>query len=236
MKNLILLVALALPVLLSSQVIDSAYLTEYIVMKNGAKTEVNIVDDDDDFVYIERNGAKNKVPKSSLSDWKTGNLWEQPFAYNEKGDIEYVEVIELPGIAKDEVYLRAKKMFISLFKDSRNVLEYDDKEAGTLIGNGNTSVSWVTQFMDIPVSITMWFTLTIDVKEGKYRLTLNNFENQAPVSQYSNGDRYGLEIAFPENEEVPKLNREMKAAALTEIDALFKQVKKTMAEKPAKDW
>lgn len=233
-KNLFTVLAMALASFAFGQVIDSSYLEEYVVMKNGKKTMLDITSDDADFIYFTKDGKENKIPKSQVTDWKAGQLWQQPFKYNEKGEIEYQEVVKLDSLTKDEIYNRAKRMFTKLFKDSRNVLELDDKEAGTLIGNGNTDVHYSTGLG--AGHATFWFTITIDVKEGRYRLTLNGFDNEFAATTYTARDRSSLEVIFPANQEPNKYSKKLKEADLQEIDNLFKAIKKMMAEKPLKDW
>jgi hypothetical protein len=241
-KQILLPLALvALANLAFAQVIDSIYLQEFIVLKDGTKTFVDVLGEDYDNVIIMRNGKEKKILKENLLEWNSGNIWQQPFKYNEEGEIEYQEVVPIDSLTKDEIYNRAKRMFSKMFKDSRDVLELDDKEAGTLIGNGNTEILWKTDgILGMVVSIRLWFTVTIDVKDGKYRVTLNNFENETDAfrsgSTYVKGTRYPIEQAFPISGEVQKIQRGMKEAELLEIDSLLKSIKKMMAEKPSKDW
>lgn len=237
MKNLtVCVVALLLPLFAIGQIIDSTYLTEYIVQKNGVKTEVDVIKIDDTDVYIFRNNREVKIPKKELLEWSEGSLWKQPFRYNDKGEIEYQEVVALDSLSKEAIYNRAKRMFVTLFKDSRNVLELDDKESGSLIGNGNTDVYYHTGYLNVNAHATFWFTIEIDIKDGRYRLTLNNFENEFAATQYTSRDRSSLEVMFPANEEPNKFSKNLKAADLMEIDSLMRRIKKMMAEKPSKDW
>jgi hypothetical protein len=77
------------------------------------------------------------------------------------------------ALTKDEIYDLALQFIAENFKSAKSVLEYQDKEAGRIIGNGTTSIN--DGFMGRPAS----FTMVIDIKDGRYRVSYKSLEYQA---------------------------------------------------------
>ena len=92
-------------------------------------------------------------------------------------------VFEAPGFTKEQIYNGAKIWIAENFKSSKAVLELEDKENGVIIGNGIVpypcsgfsclgSEGW-----KVP------FTMRIDIKDYKFRLTFSNILLSCPRSQ-----------------------------------------------------
>ena len=97
-------------------------------------------------------------------------------AYAEKVPLsEVVEVVEVAGMTQKQIFDSSKIWMAKAFKSSNAVIQYEDVSTGTIIGKGN---------MDYPCS-GFWncaahssskilFTLKIDTKDNKARLTFND--------------------------------------------------------------
>lgn len=79
----------------------------------------------------------------------------------------FEQVCNTPGLAKDKVYDKTLQWISRNFKSAKSVIEYQDRNAGTIIGNGRTNFG---NFVEIPVS----FTMEITIKDGKYRVVFDN--------------------------------------------------------------
>lgn len=92
--------------------------------------------------------------------------------YNIKATTEEMTheyVIDYPGITKDEIFERAIKWIALNFKSAKQVIDYQDKSAGSIIAKGILpEVSLEGRYVDIS------FTLSIDVKENKARYVFTN--------------------------------------------------------------
>lgn len=90
------------------------------------------------------------------------------------GKITYQGVEELPGKSKSEIISSAKVWFAKVFKDSRDVLELVDADAGRLVANASLG--------DLPgvstVRGAVFFTITIECKDGKYRYIMSDFNHR----------------------------------------------------------
>lgn len=105
------------------------------------------------------------------------------------GKITYSEVVTLKDtVSKNELFSRAKICFVHLFKNSNNVIQNEDKEAGNIIGKGNIKVyarALGTNYDGGYVN----FTLSIAIKDGRYKYTITDFvhEGATPAGNLENG-------------------------------------------------
>lgn len=78
------------------------------------------------------------------------------------------EKIYQTNIPKDKIYEKCLQWIAQYFKSAKAVLEYQDKEAGKIIGNGTTNI------LNVMVEIPVTFTMEITIKEGKFRIVFDN--------------------------------------------------------------
>jgi hypothetical protein len=82
--------------------------------------------------------------------------------------LTYSEIIELPNITQDELYIKANSWFVDNFNDAESVIQFQDKEAGKLMGKYVTSAK-----MSI-YNYRIKSTIQIDLKENKVRVTFKD--------------------------------------------------------------
>jgi len=89
-------------------------------------------------------------------------------------EFEFTLIDTLPG-TKSELYIYARSWLASAFKSSKSVIEMEDKESGTIIGNG-IFVHPVNSAFGNQVGIDIIrFTIAINTKDNKYRAILSNY-------------------------------------------------------------
>lgn len=108
------------------------------------------------------------------------------------GEYGYSEIVTVDSMNKESLYSNAKVFLANAFKSSKDVIQYEDKEAGKIIGKGNLSVignqnkvmgqSWERK-------ITAYFSFEISCKDNKYRyriydITFKSFD-QHTSRQYA---------------------------------------------------
>lgn len=118
------------------------------------------------------------------------------YQVDDNGNVTYVDLLENLTLSKDEIYTRAKSFFIFTYNDADEVIQDDNKEAGTIIGkcifkniHAGYNISSVTY--------DLWHILRIDAKDGRARimLTLTDYNivsmyggavsrSSQPVSKY----------------------------------------------------
>lgn len=103
----------------------------------------------------------------------------------EKSNYEKVYTTSLP---KNVVFSKGLEWIAKTFKSAKAVIEFQDKDAGKIIGNGITNIL----VGPMRVSIPIYFTMTLEAKEGKYRMVFDNVQrgdNVNAMNQALGGNR-----------------------------------------------
>ena len=83
--------------------------------------------------------------------------------------IEINEVVSVPNQTKIEIYTKARQWFTNYFISGESVIDYEDKESGTIIGKGvaeNGNINYV-----VPSRIN--YKIKVDTKDNKMRVSVN---------------------------------------------------------------
>lgn len=93
---------------------------------------------------------------------------------------EVSQVVELPDISQKKIFDLSKIWLAKNFKSSNSVIQYEDAATGTIIGKGNMpypcSNAWKCMAFTNQIIL---FTLTIDTKDNKARLTFNDLRSKS---------------------------------------------------------
>lgn len=110
----------------------------------------------------------------SIANAQTDNWWS-PIEFNSEGLVEFQKTYDLEDKSQTELYAITKSWLAEMFKNSKNVIEVDEKESGIVSGNGtnsftigNIALGYTTEYL--------YFTFKCQMKDGRFRLTLNNFQ------------------------------------------------------------
>lgn len=134
-----------------------------------------------------RNGYENDnlryTRDSAIKEWKLNIL---PL---KDGKVNYTAIVEVPNTSKDELYNRAKLWFAKNFKDSKEVLQIDDKVNGKILGKGNSSVYWSYSAIAAPVEVSIWQLFDLSIKENRVRLIITDISCKffTPSTKYTAG-------------------------------------------------
>jgi len=79
-------------------------------------------------------------------------------------------VIDLEDKTKDELYVKSMEWLSKTFNESKSVIDYQDKEAGTIIGNGA-----IQHFYSMIINGQVLFAVKLELKDNRARITLSNF-------------------------------------------------------------
>lgn len=91
-------------------------------------------------------------------------------------------VFEVPGASKDQIFSATKIWIAENFRSAKAVIEYENKEEGTLIGNGSTSYPCGGLDCVAKHDWTVPFTMRVDMKDQKFKLTFSNIRLSWPPS------------------------------------------------------
>lgn len=119
-------------------------------------------------------------------------------------------VVKVSGFTKDQIYNQVKIYIAENFKSAKAVIEHDDKESGTLIGNG--IINYPCGGLDC-VGKGDWkvhFTMRVDTKDEKFRATFSNLILSWPSSYNSTfGYQKGKEVPVWQKGDVQKIRPEL---------------------------
>jgi len=90
------------------------------------------------------------------------------------------KILDAPGYSKEQIFDGAKIWISENFRSAKAVLEYENKETGTIIGNG--IIPYPCQGWKC-VGTGDWkvsFTMRVDIKDQKFRLTFSNLRLSWP--------------------------------------------------------
>lgn len=86
--------------------------------------------------------------------------------------IAYQGVVEVPGLSKDQLYTRAYDWMLRTFRTSNNVVQ--KKEVAQVVGSGAWPIVLFHQESGYVIH-----TLTVYVKDGRYKYVLSNLSHQS---------------------------------------------------------
>ena len=89
--------------------------------------------------------------------------------------VYYEKIFQADGINKNELYLRAKNTLLRMFLGTKEVIQSDDKENGIISAKGIASFYLKSGVFNIPFEHKERFTLTITVKDNKYKIDIYDF-------------------------------------------------------------
>ena len=94
----------------------------------------------------------------------------------------FERVVEAPGYSQEQIFNGTKIWIAENFRSAKAVLEYENKDTGIIIGNGSISYPcsgfecFGREDWKIP------FTMRVDIKDQKFRLTFSNLRLTWPPS------------------------------------------------------
>ena len=75
----------------------------------------------------------------------------------------FEQIIDVPNNTKDQLYVEVNSWFVETFNSAESVIEFQDKEAGRVMGK-------YSFFMDGDSNFIIRSTITVDVKDNKVRI------------------------------------------------------------------
>lgn len=87
------------------------------------------------------------------------------------GKIVYERIVDVPGLNKQDLYKNAKQWFVDYFKSSKDVIQNEDKEEGTIIGKGIIPYVFHIKIMG-NYTKNDHLTVQVSAKDNKYRIRI----------------------------------------------------------------
>lgn len=143
-------------------------------------------------------------------------------------------ISKIPGLKKDQIYDQSKVFIAENFRRSRAVIDLDNKEQGTLIGNGNINYPCGNAFTC--GAFKDWrvhFQMRIDVKDEKIRISFSRILAVYPPSP---GQRYPIYVPPSEGGEHPLRDEEYEQIRPQLIEIADKLIASLNQKKQKDDW
>jgi len=153
--------------------------------------------------------------------------------------IEFDEIIALGGVTKNELYSRAREWFAVTFNSANNVIQMDDEKNGKIIGKGFSDI--VIMFFGSKTKEMLHFTLSVYVKEERYRIKMNNFSFQVyPTKGVDNLSKMSAEstiidMLYNKRGKPYKANKTRKEQLLLKSSQIIADLEKSMKIKAKND-
>lgn len=158
----------------------------------------------------------------SLIIWITS--FSQEIVPVKDGKIVYSGVITVDSTVKaGELYSRAKNFLAHEYKSAKAVIQVDDKDGGQIVGKGNFIIE--DQFFLSVTENRIDHTVSIFVKDGKYKYEISDFYVNIPASKYYSGGNFSLESYLGSKR---KIQIKILKNTNTEVLSIIEDLKKAM--------
>jgi hypothetical protein len=90
--------------------------------------------------------------------------------------ITYTEVVEVPGMKKEDLYKRAKAWYVTSTGVTKLALELEDPETGKLLGKVNNPIKVNNPPLQNKFEVgSVVYNITVIVKDDKYKYIITDF-------------------------------------------------------------
>jgi hypothetical protein len=163
------------------------------------------------------------------------------------GQYEYSEVIQLDSAStKDLLYQRAKLFFANEFKSAKDVIQYDDRGEGKVIGKGHFRIEDIQLIFLVAFTEKrdVNFTLEVFCKDGRYRYRIYGFNAEVtlrasggsgPDNITHSEQSIDASYALTQKGSTKKMDRRLFSSTLFEIQRIAEDLKKAMATSTQSD-
>lgn len=128
------------------------------------------------------------------------------FPTNENGEYEFSEVVTC-SLSKQALYTNAKAWVTDMFKNPKAAIQLESEASGKIVVNGNYDKFTIKSVEDDYSGFEyerVYFTITIDCKDNKYRYRINNIDlKSVNYSTYSHRD---YETSIKHEDHLTKIN------------------------------
>lgn len=147
--------------------------------------------------------------------------------------ITYTEVVDVPGLKKEDLYNRAKAWYVTSTGTTKLALELEDKETGKLLGKVNNPIKINNPPLNNKFEVgSIIYTITVIVKDDKYKYVFTDFVHDSdgrdkitscgPLENKKSAAKAMLTGAMPTNWQWNKMKEVTEETVLAQIEALKK--------------
>jgi len=166
----------------------------------------------------------------------TSQAQEMPvkFPLNDKGNIEFAEVVAVDSVTAKELYSRARLFVANGFRSSTDVTKLEDTETLTIVTKG-----YMPRYYSNPFNSShgghVRFKFTIQCKEGRYKYSIEDVVHEDDV--VGNGGPLELDKPLSKWGFTKKTWDKLKKKTFVEINGFIAELTTTMRAAGVKnDW
>ena len=155
------------------------------------------------------------------------------------GSVEISSIVYVDTSSrKDDLYRNAKFFFTDYFKSAKDVIQYDDRGEGKVIGKGLFKITENSTFFEGVWDV--YFTTEITCKDGKFKYKIYDASivEDRPNSKYNDGITHlTVKEAFERTHKgmEKKAYTRLLSKMCSEFDTMILEIKKDMGKKVGKD-
>jgi len=135
-------------------------------------------------------------------------------AMQEYKPVEISSVVNVPDQEQKELFKKTRQWFSEYFVSGESVVDYEDIESGTIIGNGIATIGTDTFGL---ITYKIKYKIRIDTKDNKFRATTTIIEHTNTDSQKTYSTAY--------------ITKERIADAEKHVNSIIKSIEKYVADK-----
>jgi hypothetical protein len=110
-----------------------------------------------------------------------------------EADRTFERIVHAPGHKKDTIYDSTRIWIAENFRSAKSVIEYEDKEIGTIVCKGAMKYPGNGIEHLLKSDWNVLFTMRVDVKDERFRLTFDKLKLTWPPSYNST---YGIQSGY----------------------------------------
>ncbi|MEG1007238.1 MAG: DUF4468 domain-containing protein [Bacteroides sp.] len=145
-------------------------------------------------IYAQKSESKDLNILSEFEEMK------KSFTETE-GDWVFSKIIPVDKVSKDDIYNRAIETFSKIYRDSKDVIQSKDKDAGIIIGKGFVDSSIRTINWASICRNRCWHLIKVEARDGRYKITVTVSsvwnETGSDLRHPFNGNEYRLSDFYP---------------------------------------
>lgn len=85
----------------------------------------------------------------------------------------YQRIVDIPNVKQDIIYENSRQWVAKNFQSANAVIQYQDKEVGSIIGKGNTKIPCSSGIICLDGSTQrLEFTFQVDAKDNRARVSI----------------------------------------------------------------
>lgn len=143
-----------------------------------------------------------------------------------KGQVK--AVIDFPGKSKSEIFNSVNLWVAKNYRSSNDVVQLQDKEAGTIVCKGGKYVTIKSMGKDVQLFHN--HSLQIDIKEGKMRAIFDNIWWDGPYGK----PKYGDSLWFPKCKN--QVCQQHQDRAIETANSIISSIEDSIRSSSSDDW